>query len=141
MGFETVINELNWWAIVVAALSSFVVGFFWYDKKTFGQKWMKLVGISEKQMNSTDGMATTFTMTGIASLLTAFTLAYLMNITAIEGALNGLVFGAIIGFVFRASAHVIHNGFAQRDKTLTLIDGAHDVVAIALMGLIIGIWR
>lgn len=133
-------DQLNWLAVIFAALSSFAVGFVWYAKSVFGVRWMKLVGISEKQMNSSEGMTRSFVMTGIASLLTAITLGCLLITTNTEGFLNGLAFGIVIGFVFRAGAHVIHNGFARRSETLTLIDGLHDVVAIAIMGAILGAW-
>ena len=140
MEIFSAISDLNWWAVIVAALSSFMVGFAWYAKPTFGNKWMKLVGLTAKQMDSTDGMVKRFSMTGIASLLTAITLGCLMIETGTSGLVNGIVFGAIIGLVFRAGAHVIHNGFAHKSGTLTLIDSAHDIVAVALMGAILGVW-
>lgn len=140
MSFLNSLGNLNWIAVFLAAASSFLVGFVWYHKAVFGKSWMKLVGITEEQINSSKGMARSFILTGIFSLLTAVTLSCLMYALAIKEPIGGLLFGACIGLVFRSGAHVIHNGFAQRSFRLTVIDGTHDIVAVALMGLILGSW-
>lgn len=140
MEFTEILSKLNWWAVLLATLSSFVVGFLWYDKRTFGKQWMKLVGLTEKQVNSSTGMTKTFTWTGIASLLSAITLGCLMVALGINGLLNGLIFGAVIGAVFRLGGHIIHNGFSKRPTALTVIDGGHDIIALSVAGALLGIW-
>ena len=140
MEFTSILSQLNWWAVLFATLSSFVVGFLWYDKKAFGKQWMKLSGLSDKDIANNEGMAKTFTWTAIASLFTAITLGYLMIGLGIHGLLEGLIFGATIGAVFRLGAHVIHNGFSKRAGALTAIDGGHDIIALAVAGTILGIW-
>lgn len=131
---------LNWWAIIGATLSSFVVGGVWYSEQAFGKKWAKLVGMTVKEMNDSEGMGKRFGMTGLASFVTAVVLAKLLLATGTTGLIDGLVFGAVTGFAFRLGAHVIHNGFAKKSDTLTWIDGAHDIVAMAIMGAILGNW-
>jgi len=42
--------EFNILAILVAALSSFVVGFVWYNPKVFGTIWMKEAGLTQEQL-------------------------------------------------------------------------------------------
>lgn len=140
MEFTEILSKLNWWAVLFATLSSFVVGFLWYDKRAFGRAWMKLVGLTEKQMNSSKGMANTFTWTALASLLSSITLGYLMIALSISGLLEGLVFGATAGAVFRLGGHIIHNGFSRRPAALTAIDGGHDIIALAVAGALLGMW-
>ncbi|MCB9823115.1 DUF1761 family protein, partial [Candidatus Nomurabacteria bacterium] len=36
--------DVNYVAVLLAALSSFAVGMVWYAKPVFGAKWMKMVG-------------------------------------------------------------------------------------------------
>ena len=43
------IMEINFLAVLVAALSSFVVGFVWYNPKVFGTIWMNEVGMTEEK--------------------------------------------------------------------------------------------
>ena len=40
--------DINWLALVAAALSTLVVGFLWYGP-LFGKAWMKETGITEEQ--------------------------------------------------------------------------------------------
>ena len=138
MDWSGYLSDVNWLAVVLATLSSFVVGFVWYDKRVFGAKWMKLVGLSEKQMNSSEGMAQTFLMTAVAGLLGNTVMNILMLATQTVGFIEGGIFGAVLGFTIRGGAHVIHNGFAKRSSDLTSIDLLHDTVAMALAGAIIG---
>ena len=43
--------EVNWIAVIAAAVSAFVLGGLWYGP-LFGKKWMALVGLSEEQARS-----------------------------------------------------------------------------------------
>ncbi len=39
------IFEVNWWAIVIATVVAFFVGYGWYDRKMgFGKKWVEGIG-------------------------------------------------------------------------------------------------
>ncbi len=138
--FTEILGKLNWWAILLATLSSFLVGFLWYDKRAFGKQWMKLVGLTEKQLNNSKNMGAAFTWTAIASFVSAIALGYLMVALGVTGFLEGLLFGGILGAVFRLGGHIIHNGFSRRPAALTVIDGGHDVIALAAMGALIGMW-
>lgn len=133
-------GDLNWLAVVAAAASSFLVGGVWYAEGVLGRRWMGLVGIDPNDRPDTGAVVRAFTATAVASLLTAIVLGVVMIAAGVEGWLDGLVFGIVVGLVIRGGAHVIHNGFARRPVALTVIDVAHDVVALALMGLILGAW-
>src|SRR5690606_17158500 len=41
------VPEINWLAVLLAAVSSMVVGAIWYAKPVFGTRWMKLSGITD----------------------------------------------------------------------------------------------
>lgn len=138
MEFTEILSKLNWWAVLLATFSSFVVGFLWYDKRAFGKQWMKLVGLSEKQIKSGKGVKRALTWTAIVSFLSAATLGYLMAALDCSGFLNGLIFGASMGAVFRLGNHIIHNGFSQQPAALTAINGGHDIVVLAVAGALIG---
>jgi hypothetical protein len=34
-------STINWWAVLVAGISSFVLGGVWYSPALFGNAWMK----------------------------------------------------------------------------------------------------
>ena len=39
--------QINFLALIVASLSTLVVGFIWYNPKVFGTIWMKEIGMTE----------------------------------------------------------------------------------------------
>ena len=137
---EWMLSDLNWWAIIGATVSTFVVGGLWYSEQLFGKQWGKLVGMTVKEMNKPEGMGKRYGMAGVASFITAVVLANLLHATGTVDWADGLVLGAVLGLAFRMGAHVIHNSFAKKSETLTFIDGAHDIVSMAVMGAILANW-
>ncbi len=135
------INQLNWWAILVAVLSTMPVGYVWYDFKIgFGKSWAKMVGLKESDMNDPTGMPKTFGVMLLTSLVTALLIASLLTSLGISGFMDSLWFGLLLGLVLRGGAHFIHNGFARKPDSLSVIDAGHDMVSIAVMTVILGVW-
>ena len=63
--------EPNFLAILVAALSSFVVGFIWYNPKVFGTIWMREIGITEEKARQSN-MIKVFGLTFVLAFMLAF---------------------------------------------------------------------
>jgi hypothetical protein len=129
---------VNWMSVALAFVLSFGLGWFWYSPQGLFKPWKRATGITDQQMREAD-MGLAFTGTVTANLLGVILLAVLMAAADVSGWWQGLVFGAILGLIFRGGAHALHNGFAIRKPIVTLIDAAHDTVALALAGLIIGL--
>ena len=67
-------GDINWVALVAAAVASMVVGFIWYGP-LFGKMWMKLSGM--KEMGDKSQMPKTYAIMFVASLVTAYVLSVL----------------------------------------------------------------
>lgn len=63
--------EMNFMAILVAAVTTLVVGLFWYSDMAFGKVWRQETGIS-KDDERKGNMLKTFGITLICSLLLSF---------------------------------------------------------------------
>ena len=81
--------EINWIAILLASLSTLVVGFIWYNPKVFGNIWMKEAGLNEENLKGTN----MFKMLG-CSFIYAFMMSIILQMLTIHqfGAL-GMVGG------------------------------------------------
>ena len=66
--------EFNIFAILVAAFSTLVVGFIWYNPKVFGNIWMRESGTTEEKMKGAN-MALIFGL----SLFYAFLISFMLN--------------------------------------------------------------
>lgn len=65
--------EMNFTVIAIAALVPLVMGFLWYNPKTFGNIWMRAAGMTEENMKGAN-MAKIFILTYIFSFMAAMML-------------------------------------------------------------------
>jgi len=72
------ISTLNWIAVIVAALSNFLIGGLWYSPALFGKTWMKENNFSEDDLKK-GNMARIFGFTFLFSFVMAFNLGIFLN--------------------------------------------------------------
>ncbi len=133
--------EVNWIAIVLATLSTMVVGSIWYAKPVFGRLWMKLVGRSDKDLES--GGWSPILITVVVSFITAYVLAHVIFL-AHNFFQNSLLQDAVttaswlwLGLV--AARFITHDAFEGRRKQLTMLNITHELVTLLVMAVIIGL--
>jgi hypothetical protein len=138
MDWLSYISQINWLAVLLAFIASMAIGFVWYMPAVLGNRWMAAIGKTEEDLKNISGGAGIWVPMMVAAALTAILLAVLISKLGLDNALAGGWFALVLALVFRAGGHVIHNGFAGRPATVTLIDSGHDLVAMTVAGAIIG---
>lgn len=129
---------INWLAVLVAGISSFVVGGIWYSPGLFGKTWMSENQLSEQQIKE-GNKGKIFGFTLMFSLLMAANLAMFLN-----DAKTDLTWGITAGFlagIWTFCAIAIHSLFELKSWKLIFINGGYSLVALTLMGAILGVWR
>jgi hypothetical protein len=138
MDFGAVIAHLNYWAVLAAALASFLLGGLWYSPLLFFNPWKRAAGISDEQLRQ-GNMAQIFGVSLVYQLIAAFVLAMFIGLE------STLAFGALAGFMvgapWVATAFGVVYLFERRPFTLLLINGGYNVVTFTLMGAILGAWH
>ena len=129
-------SDIEWWGVALATVATFLVGFAWYHPRTLGPLWSRLVGLTDEELRAAP--PTRFIATGVVALVTAVVLNVLMVELSVLSVGGGALLGAFLGFVLRAGNQVIHHGFELRPHALTLVNGGHDVLAMAAAGAILG---
>ena len=133
------ISTLNWFAVIVAALSNFLIGGLWYSPVLFGKMWMKENNFSEDDLKK-GNMARIFGFTFLFSFVMAFNLGMFLNdagTTASWGAMAGF----LAGFGWVAMSIFTIGQFESKSTRYMLIHGGYVTVSFIVMGLIIGLWR
>ena len=138
MNWVTEIQNINYIAVAVATITSYVLGFAWYHWGVFGKAWANALGITKEQADNTEGLGSAFVISLISGLLKTLCLAILMAVLNMSGLLIGFIFGAVISAIFIATSLGYYNGFARVSSKLTLINSAHSIIELALIGAIIG---
>lgn len=136
--------QVNWLAVVVAMLSSMVVGSIWYAKGVMGEKWSKLTGVDMNSEKTKKTAPKAMAITVVVSLLTAFVLAHMtyMSFTFFGGEYSFMTSALSSAFWlwlgFTAARMITHDAFEQRPTALTVMNVAHELVTLLVMGLVIG---
>ena len=131
-------GEINYLAVVAAAVSTFLIGGLWYSPLLFYRPWMKANGFSEADVKGGEGKI--FGLAFLFSLLMAANLAAFLagpETTAAWGATAGLLAG--LGWVALGIGVVAL--FERRSWSYILVNGGYFVVAFTVMGAILGAWR
>jgi len=133
--------DVNYLGVLLAALSTMVVGSIWYTPKVFGKTWMRLAGLKQKDLEKNG--VTPIIVTVIVSLISAYVLAhvaFLSNHYFRHSFLQDSVTTAVwLWLGFTAARIITHDAFEGRRKKLTLLNITHELVTFVVMGVIIGL--
>jgi len=138
MDMQNAFQNLNWLAIVVAALSAFVLGGLWYSPLMFVKRWMKEAGITEDSTKK-NNLFKIFGLALLLSIIASFFLAMFIGVNA--GAGFGALAGFMAGFGWVFTFFGISYLFESRSLAHFLINSLYSVVSLTLMGFIIGVWQ
>ena len=124
--------SINWLAVLLAALSAFVIGGLWYSL-LFAKPWQRAAGVTDEQLKS--GAVRIFVGSFLIAVVMAASLAAFIGK---GGAVFGLLAGLAAGITWVAAAFGINYLFERRSVRLFLINAGYNVLSFGVMGLIIG---
>jgi hypothetical protein len=136
-------SPVNVWAVLCAAVAAWLTGFAWYT--LLAGAWASALDTSMEHLRreheasaGTPAGWARFALAFAAELIMAWVLTGLMVLIGSFTLRGGLTisFLAWLGFVVTPMA--VNNSFAGRKPMLTVIDAGHWLVALLVMGAIIG---
>jgi formate/nitrite transporter FocA (FNT family) len=130
--------DINYFAVLLAAISAFVLGGLWYSSVLFGNAWMTAAGLTKGQVEAAN-MARVLGVSFVWALLGALVFALFLG-PAPSLAL-GLGAGFSAGLFWVAGSYAINYQFEQRPLKLLLINGGYHTVQYTLYGLVLGLWH
>lgn len=131
------LDNVNWVAVLVAILPSFVIGSVWYMPQVFGNYWMKASKLKQKDFENAN-FATALVKTTVMNFVMVTGLAVLMSALAFDTWQQGAMLGLLVSVVFAATSRGVHLAFEYRSFGLFFLNGAHDALFLAVAGAILG---
>lgn len=138
-------DTINWLAVLVAGISSFILGGVWYSPALFGNAWMRENNLTADDVKKAN-KAKIFGWSLLFSLIMSVNLAMFLADPVQEGCgpktdmVWGLTAGALAGlWVFCSLATVAL--FEHKSWRYIFINGGYCLVALTLMGAVLGAWR
>lgn len=127
---EEVITDINWLAVIVGFVISYVLGGIWYYKSVFGAKWASGVGLDPSAEFKPTAAAT------ITQALGTFGLSWVVGITAKNDQLITLILVAVtLVLLMAANAFFIQKSAYARHTEAGFIV-AMVVIMVACQGLL-----
>jgi Na+/H+ antiporter NhaA len=139
MSFDA-LNDVNWLAIVVAAVAWWVLGALWYARPVFGNAWMKAAGI-RIQEGQRPGAAT-IVVPLVAQLVASIALAMLARATGSTTFGEGIVLGLVVGIGLLLTTYLVETTFGQRPQAGVwfAITGAYQLLGALIASVIVTVW-
>ena len=133
------LNEINWLAVVAAALSTFLIGGLWYSPILFRRVWLRANGFTDTQAKNFN-KARAFGGAFVPVLVMSANLAMFLADSKTT-LLWGIVAGALAGIGWVATGFAVVALFENRSWSYILVNGGYQVMAFVSMGAILGAWR
>jgi hypothetical protein len=134
---------VNWIAVVVAAVATFVLGGLWYTA-LFGKLWQRLHGYSDEKLKAMQKARPPHVFFGtmiVSYLVLAAVLGVLFVSFGVASARSGAVVGGLV-WIGPAAAIGLTAWIASDKKFgIYAIDLAYQFVFLVMMGAILGGWR
>ncbi|WP_427005113.1 DUF1761 domain-containing protein [Pseudarthrobacter sp. H2] len=148
------IPEINFWAVLLATLSSMVVGSVWCTPRVFGNYWRRVAKVTQdREFGGSGGPggpgdARAAVKPILVTLLVSFVSAWVLAGSAAISQhfyggnflANTLVTAVILWAGFTAARFITHDAFEGRPAGLTVLNCAHELATLTVMGLIIGLF-
>lgn len=129
--------EFNIYAVITAAVASFLLGGLWYSPLLFAKVWQREAGVTDEQMKNAN-MALIFGLAFVCSLVAALVFALFLGPR--PPLALGLGAGASAGLCWVTSSFGINYLFERRSLKLFLINGGYHTLQFTAIGLILALW-
>ena len=134
-------DDVNVLAVGLATVLAFALGALWYSPLLLGRQWVAAHGFSEakfKEMQS--GAAPAY----VVSLVCWFAMALALALVGPhfgEGVGAMLHMGLMLWLGFAATTGITTTLFSGRSIRAWVIDAGYQVASVALMAVVLGLWR
>ncbi len=133
--------SVNYLAVLVATIASFVSGFLWYGP-LFGKKWQKMMKFTEKSMKSMNlTPMKAMTLGFITTLITVYVLAMFIKVAGATTISGGLLVGFWIWLGFIATTTLGSYLWEGKSLNLYFFNNAFNIINILIVSAILSVWQ
>jgi hypothetical protein len=134
-----IVNNL---AVLASGAVIFMLGGLWYSPLLFAKRWVALIGKTEEELKANAGsMPMSYLFVFLCGLVTAWVLAIVVGNFSPSSATDGALIGALCWLGFAGATSFGTAQFSGKPKALWLIDSGFNLVAFAIAGVILAMWR
>jgi Protein of unknown function (DUF1761) len=130
-------GELNWLAVLVAAIAWFAFSAAWYSVPPLSKAWMRAAKVTP-----TEGppLVSLLVPTFIGYFVTATVIAMLAKAIGAASFADGLVLGIVLGIGFGVVGALVTQLYEQKGVSYWLINGVNAIIAYSIVSVIVTLW-
>ena len=136
MALGQAFGAVNWIAVLLGGVFNTIIGALWYGP-LFGNLWLRLIGKSRDELESTPAM---YIVPFVAALVSALVLAVLIEGFGITAWWEGLMLGAVVWLGVGAAASLTTSFFEGTGAGLWLLFALYQLVVYAAQGVVFAVW-
>ena len=133
------LGDLNWLAVVVAAVVYFALGALWYSPVLFAKPWMAAAGVDPQRADT--NYAVLFGGSFLGYLVISIGLGLFVRALGATTIGDGLEIGLIAGIAFSATTTAINNAYEGRPLALFLINAGYNILGFGIAGALLASWQ
>jgi len=114
-------QSINWLAVLLSAVSAFVLGGLWYSPLLFAKRWMKETGITEETTKNAN-MVKIFGLGFILAFIASFFLAMFI----------GPAQGAAFDLVLLPALWPDLDGYSRSWESVTCLNPGHSCISLSI---------
>ncbi|MDP4174254.1 MAG: DUF1761 domain-containing protein [Bacteroidota bacterium] len=134
----TVFLQLNYFTVLFAAISYFVLGSLWYSPKVFAKKMLQLNYIRpEGRKDPTKVALVAF----LSSITCALVIDYFICLSNASTAIAGMSIGILSALGVMSTTVGVSFLFEDRKVKLYMNDAGFHLTGFMVMGIILSMWR
>jgi uncharacterized membrane protein len=137
------LGDLNWLAVLVAAIAYFAIGAAWYAPPVFGRVWADAGGFSLPEAGTRPSTAIYVTPL-VGSILSAVALGMLASATGTDSLVEGIALGLVVAIGFAVPISLVTAQFeSQKPKPMVWgsVNAGYHVVGNLVAAIIVASWR
>lgn len=131
------LGDLNWLAVIVAAIAWFAFSAIWYSVPPLSNAWMRAAKVTPG-----DGppLVTLLVPTFIGYLVTTVVIALLARAVGASELIDGLSLGIVLGIGFGVIGALVVQIYEQKGGSYWLINGVNAIIAYSIVAIIVTVW-
>jgi hypothetical protein len=133
------VASINWWAILTAVLSSFVVGGVWYSPTFFLKPWLTMSKVDKPTFDS--GLPKALLGDLVVSIAMALGLNQILGSFGATGIQQGMLVALLVWLGFVASTLLNSVTYEHRPIRYFAINAGNRLVVMVIMGAILAVWK
>jgi hypothetical protein len=136
--------EVNYLAVLIAAVAFMVVGFLWYSPMLFAKQWMKLKGYTAESMKKAQKeMGKWYAVSFVLALITAYVLSHVMTLSQnffnYAPVMTGVTTAFFMWLGFVMPVQMTGQIFGEKKWSLFAIDTGYQLTGMLVMGVVLGL--